>query len=124
MVDVFCFYLSLQMSDSEEEEVRSWTFERFVVMIRGRGVSTEISEMEVGDLLKFAGVGRGVPLCRGGVRPGGVVTLQQNPEKSRLVREEASEESPVAASQKPEMPPVQEVPVAASLYIYIYIYFW
>jgi hypothetical protein len=60
MVDVFCFYLLLQISDSEEEEVRSWKFERFSAMIRGRGVSTEIPEMEVevGDLLESAGVGR------------------------------------------------------------------
>jgi hypothetical protein len=108
MVDVFCFYLSLQMSDSEEEEVRSWKFERFSAMIRWRGVSTEIPEMEVeaGDLLKSAGVGRGVPLGRrdvppgvtGGVLSGGVVTPQQKPEKSSLVWEEAGEESPVAAS--------------------------
>jgi len=43
-----------------------------------------------------------------------VATPQQEPETSRLVREEAAEESPVAASQKPEMSPVQEIPVAAS----------
>ena len=36
-----------------------------------------------------------------------VVTPQQEPERSRL-------KSPVAASQKPEMSPVQEVPVVAS----------
>jgi hypothetical protein len=139
MVYVFCFYLLLQMSDSEEEEVRSWKFERFSAMLRGRGVSTEILEMEVevGDLLKSAGVGIGVLLgVRGGVLSGSAVTPQQKPEKSRLVREEAGQESPVAASQKPEksrlvleeasegspvaasqkpeMPLVQEVPVADS----------
>ena len=108
-------------------------------MIRGRGVSTEILEMEVevGDLLKSAGVGIGVlPGVRGGVPPGSALTPQQKPEKSRLVREEAGQESPVAASQKPEksrlvleeasegspvaasqkpeMPLVQGVPVADS----------
>lgn len=139
MVDVFCFYLLLQMSDSKEEEIRSWKFERFSAMIRGRGVSTEILEIEVevGDLLKSAGVGIGVlPGVRGGVPPGSAVTPQQKPEKSCLVREEAGQEFPVAASQKPEksrlvleepfegslvaasqkpeMPLVQGVPVADS----------
>ena len=127
------------MSDSEEEEVRSWKFERFSAMISGRGVSTDIPEMEVevGDLLKSAGVGTGVlPGVRGGIPPVSAVTPQQKPEKSRLVREEAGQESPVAASQKPEkshlvleeasegspvaasqkpeMPLVQEVPVVDS----------
>ena len=77
-----------------------------------------------------------LPGVRGGVPPGSALTPQQKPEKSRLVREEAGQESPVAASQKPEksrlvleeasdgspvaasqkpeMPLVQGVPVADS----------
>ena len=91
--------------DSEEKRCR------LKKRVLGRGVTVELQREDpalVGRMaevlsvnpLAMAGVGRGV---RRRVQPGGVVTPQQEPERSRLT-------SPVAASQKPKMSPVQEVP--------------
>jgi hypothetical protein len=101
------------------EEKRCWMQER----VRGRGMTVEpLSEYpspvgrmaEASFLTAMAGVGRVVPSGGVVVPPGGMVIPQQKADESRLVREEAAGESPMAVSKRPEMSPIQEVPVVAS----------